>query len=203
VNGKVVSPTKQKTKDNIIRISKLLFDEFGIENTTIMKIAGECQISRRTIYDHFYSKNEIIFKVLLDYFNELYDIDYTLIKEEELIPKLKKLLHVVFDRYLDNPIIMKFLINYYQLNPTKISDENQYMHEIESVNKIVSFIDLSSLNNGEPKGIQEKIEIILQHILGLGMRYSLRENAFLVFTHNISKKSLHESIDVLMQILDN
>ena len=38
----IPSPTKQRTRLNIIRASKNLFDKHGIENTSIMLIANEC-----------------------------------------------------------------------------------------------------------------------------------------------------------------
>jgi len=202
VNEKVVSPTKQKTKDNIIRVSKYLFDKNGIENTTIMQISTECKITRRTIYDHFPSKIEIIFVILIEYFDELYDIDYSKFYKEQDVNKLKQLLHIIFDKYLENPVIMRFLVNYYQANPKKVEEENQIFENTGSIGKLRNYIDFEKIDVNNTKRLKEKTEVILQYILGIGMRYSLRSDAFLGITRNISREELHDSLDVLLHILD-
>ncbi len=198
----ILSPTKQKTRDKIIKASKKLFYKYGIEKTTLIEIAVESGMNRRTVYDHFSNKNMIISKILKQYFSELYDIDLSIIIEDTEIKKLKKLIHIVYDRYMDNPTIMKFIFNYYQMNPVNIEEEKYVIRENDNVEKLFNFINFSKVRKGREDELMEDIEIVIQHILSLGMRYSLRKDSVLGFPTNISRTSLHRSIEVLMQILD-
>jgi len=49
----------ERTRFNIIRASKSLFKEISIHKITMNEIANAAKISRRTLYTHFKSKNEI------------------------------------------------------------------------------------------------------------------------------------------------
>ncbi len=198
----IPSPTKQRTRLNIIRASKNLFDKHGIENTSIMLIANECNITRRTVYDHFQDKSAIVFLILGDYFSELYTLNYQECEKMQGVLRLKKVLHIVFDKYLDNPIIMRFLINYYQMNPNQLSDEEKILNSISSIQKVQNFINLPEIDNCNLEKYQHKVEIVLQYILGVGMRYSLRNSSFLGFKHNVTKEELHTSLDALLTIFD-
>jgi AcrR family transcriptional regulator len=52
---------KQKTRDTIIRVALDLFAEQGYEQTTIAEIADAAEVSRRTIFVYFPSKEDILF----------------------------------------------------------------------------------------------------------------------------------------------
>jgi AcrR family transcriptional regulator len=52
---------KQKTRDTIIRVALDLFAEQGYEQTTIAEIADAAEVSPRTIFAYFPSKEDIVF----------------------------------------------------------------------------------------------------------------------------------------------
>jgi AcrR family transcriptional regulator len=52
---------KQKTRDTIIKVALELFAERGYEQTTIAEIADAAEISPRTIFAYFPSKEDILF----------------------------------------------------------------------------------------------------------------------------------------------
>jgi len=52
---------KQKTRDTIIRVALELFAEHGFEQTTIAEIAEAAEVSPRTIFAYFPSKEDIVF----------------------------------------------------------------------------------------------------------------------------------------------
>ena len=52
---------KQKTRDTIIRVALELFAEQGYERTTIAEIADAADVSPRTIFAYFPSKEDIVF----------------------------------------------------------------------------------------------------------------------------------------------
>jgi AcrR family transcriptional regulator len=52
---------KQKTRDTIIKVALELFAERGYERTTIAEIAEAAEVSPRTIFAYFPSKEDILF----------------------------------------------------------------------------------------------------------------------------------------------
>jgi AcrR family transcriptional regulator len=52
---------KQKTRDTIIKVALELFAEHGYEQTTIAEIADAAEVSPRTIFAYFPSKEDIVF----------------------------------------------------------------------------------------------------------------------------------------------
>jgi AcrR family transcriptional regulator len=52
---------KQKTRETIIKVALELFDERGYEQTTIAEIADAAEVSPRTIFAYFPSKEDILF----------------------------------------------------------------------------------------------------------------------------------------------
>jgi AcrR family transcriptional regulator len=52
---------KQKTRDTIIDVALELFAKQGYEHTTIAEIADAAEVSRRTIFTYFPSKEDILF----------------------------------------------------------------------------------------------------------------------------------------------
>jgi AcrR family transcriptional regulator len=52
---------KQKTRDTIVRVAADLFAEHGYEKTTIAEIAEAAEVSPRTIFAYFASKEDILF----------------------------------------------------------------------------------------------------------------------------------------------
>ena len=52
---------KQKTRDTIIKVALDLFAEHGYEQTTIAEIADAAEVSPRTIFAYFPTKEDIVF----------------------------------------------------------------------------------------------------------------------------------------------
>lgn len=52
---------KQKTRDTIVNVARELFAEQGYERTTIAEIADAADVSPRTIFAYFASKEDILF----------------------------------------------------------------------------------------------------------------------------------------------
>src|SRR4030081_231689 len=52
---------KQKTRETIVKVALELFAERGYEHTTIAEIADAAEVSPRTIFAYFPSKEDILF----------------------------------------------------------------------------------------------------------------------------------------------
>ncbi len=62
------------TKENIVEVASQLFVENGVKTVTIDKIVKELHTSKRTIYNHFKDKTELLEACLATY--------HTLIRKE-------------------------------------------------------------------------------------------------------------------------
>jgi len=73
---------KEETRDLIVRNSRRLFREKGVSETTMVDIARESRISRKTLYQYFKSREEILYQiekgVFYDYIDLLGDFSHTL-----------------------------------------------------------------------------------------------------------------------------
>ncbi len=200
--NKVTSPTRLKTRLKIIEASKTLFEKKGITNTKIMEIAEMAGITRITVYDHFQTKDNIVNEVLYDYLSKLYTfkLDYQI--NDNGYQKLSILFHTLLNSYFENLHIMRFLINYYQEYPQKTTYEEEIFNKINKVTNINKYKDLNieGITDGSVT-CEKPIEvgfIILQHVIGIPMRFSLRSDTFFGNETRISKDKLHESLDRLL-----
>lgn len=199
-----ISPKRLKTRNRIIDVSKDLFEEYGITNTQIKQIAEKSEITRMTVYDHFPTKIDIINAILYDYFVELYSFDIDYSDCNNGFEKNRKLFHTIFQRYFDKDYIMRFLISYYQEFPNKTEYESIIFEELEKVINTKGFkilieegIKDGSITSTTP---YEVSNIILQHIIGIGMRYSLRSDAFFGNENRVQTDILHKSLDMLLNL---
>lgn len=60
-----------KTKNKIINVAKNLFKEISVYKATMSDIASAAKMSRRTLYTHFKSKDELYKYVVEDEVNSI------------------------------------------------------------------------------------------------------------------------------------
>ncbi|KJS18408.1 MAG: hypothetical protein VR69_00865 [Peptococcaceae bacterium BRH_c4b] len=60
LNGNRFERRKEETKKRIIRVAMDLFKQQGLDSTTMEQIANEADIAKKTLYNHFSAKEEII-----------------------------------------------------------------------------------------------------------------------------------------------
>ncbi len=86
-----------KTKDRIIQTALMLFNEEGESNVTTNHIADEMDISPGNLYYHYRSKDDIIWKIFLNYEKKIRtvleqkDVNYASMQD------MWNYLHAVFD----------------------------------------------------------------------------------------------------------
>jgi TetR/AcrR family fatty acid metabolism transcriptional regulator len=64
--GSARSAKSEQRKENILRGAERVFAEKGFREATISEVAKRCGVSEATIYDHFGSKEEILFTIPLE-----------------------------------------------------------------------------------------------------------------------------------------
>jgi len=82
------------TRSVILRESTRLFSEKGIDTTSMRDIAGAVGIQAASLYNHFKSRNEILFTVLVDAMHSLVESCTGTLEESSDSPT-EKLFHLV------------------------------------------------------------------------------------------------------------
>ena len=72
------------TKENIIKVSSILFSEHGYRGTSVRKIASEVGIRESVLYNNFKNKEEIFISVAKEIFTTPFSSDEANIKESAL-----------------------------------------------------------------------------------------------------------------------
>jgi AcrR family transcriptional regulator len=88
---------KKRTRERILEISLLMFNERGEPNVTTNHIADELEISPGNLYYHFRNKDDIIENLFARYEERM---DQALVSPESRLPELEDVwlqLHLVFE----------------------------------------------------------------------------------------------------------
>ncbi len=54
---------RQRTRQALISAAMRLFEEKGYEQTTVAEIAASAEVSTKTFFNHFASKDEVLFRI--------------------------------------------------------------------------------------------------------------------------------------------
>ena len=127
----------------IVKISAL-FKKYGIKSVTMDDISRELGISKKTLYQHFENKNDVVYKIA----------DFEIISEfEELKELCAQSVHVI-DQLR---VVSKYIIEKnFSLNPSLIYSLSKYYPKIweESINKRQEFIH-NLITKNLSKGIKQ------------------------------------------------
>ncbi len=102
-------------KDKIIDTAKIIYLEKGINDTNLNDIAKVIGTSRRTIYRHFESKEELLFEVvaiILEEWNQLFSDFYSKLAKKSKLEQLEDSLLVIVDKMDNNHQYIKFLAEF-------------------------------------------------------------------------------------------
>jgi AcrR family transcriptional regulator len=207
-----ISPTRAKTEQNIISVSRKLFEKRGIARTTIKDISKKANLTRPTVYSYFPTKNDIVLAVLYQSFIELYDFTIdTPDPASDPSPALttfSRLFHTLLDRYLDHPNIMRLLVEYYQTHTTRSIEEEEGFRDLPGVRTVYYYKEtgieqyLRVRTDKTREQLAETFFTIFNFNIAVGMRYSLREDPFIGYESRISRDHLHAGLDLLVKLFD-
>ncbi|WP_310993957.1 TetR/AcrR family transcriptional regulator [Aequorivita marina] len=84
------------SKNHILEVARELFFSFGIKNISMDDIANKCGVSKKTIYKHFQSKDNLLFEVIkMKAFQIKKSIDKIQIKNDPAIQELQNFFELI------------------------------------------------------------------------------------------------------------
>lgn len=148
-------------RDNLIASARKLFEEKGIEATTVDDIAKEADCSKSTLYVYFKSKDEILYTILLEHMNMLKKL------LEDCIRDFKDFRSCFFSvcrelvTYQQNyPFYYERMLDEIKISAEDIKEKN-ILHEIYEVGESINDIVKEMLQKGIGAGfIREDIELL-------------------------------------------
>lgn len=146
-----LSRTKSKRKKNIVDKAYKMFLERGISSTSMNDIAEACNITRRTIYNYFESKTDLLY-YLKNKITQEVDPDFHLIFDENksATENMRALLNRNFESYYHHMTDFLFITQVriylsYRLK-TPLSDVEQDDMHVAFIKEFKDLIDLGQKN---------------------------------------------------------
>lgn len=186
-----LSRTKQKNKNLICEIALKTFREKGIANTSMNDIADNCGITRRTIYNYFENKTQLLQSLISDLFEKItidFKIDYDY--DKKAIENFKDFINNINENFLDHRDDIIFVSEIKSYLSYRMSRE-EYIE-----NKYNYFFDSNLLNDIKvilQRGVQDKsirdIDIDINDMVEILYQASI---GFLTNLSNISSRTMEE-----------
>lgn len=208
------SPTKAKTRKEILSVAVDLFTDYGMDAVTMVDIANRCDITIRTLYRYYPNKDHLIVDTAYFYISEVQFIEHIkLDKSQTGIEHLKTIMQslvaqankkeylsfikfiMYFDLYLtkiepDNPAYVKYIEQY-------VVDMNMEIKQLLRQTFIRGIHDCTI--NIKAEDIEFYEEYILQSIFSVLMRVIVKEQE----NPAINIKLAEKQIDVLVEYFSN
>ncbi|MCG9575023.1 TetR/AcrR family transcriptional regulator [Vibrio tubiashii] len=122
-------------REAILVAAKQAFQEFGVQNTSMDKLSAMAEVSKRTVYNHFESKEALVMELLAELWrtsmaeHEIAGLaELTL--EQQLIALLESEINVVTDpHYVD---LAKVALSYFFHKPDELKEQEAKMAKQET-----------------------------------------------------------------------
>ncbi|WFB47619.1 TetR/AcrR family transcriptional regulator [Vibrio coralliilyticus] len=122
-------------REAILVAAKQAFQEFGVQNTSMDKLSAMAEVSKRTVYNHFESKEAIVMELLSELWRTsmadhevagLVELDL----EQQLVAMLESEINVVTDpHYVD---LAKVALGYFLYKPDELKEQEEKMSKQET-----------------------------------------------------------------------
>lgn len=125
MNRKVKTRSQLK-REAIIDAAKRAFQEFGVQATSMDKVAELAQVSKRTVYNHFATKEALVLHLLSDLWSQsMVQIDVPYDPDRALEPQLKKLIRDEIDFVSGSEFqgLSRVATGYFLYQPDKLQEE--------------------------------------------------------------------------------
>jgi len=209
-----MSETKNKTKTEFIKNARTIFINKGISEAYMDDIAIASGKTRRTIYRHFKSKEDLAYEVLIEVLNEWngYQLNLNETLEGNGLLKLKKFLYGLV-HYMENKIpLMAFLaeFDFYFKDSNTSSIDSEILNRFESIIHVSDDIIEDLLDEGVDdhsivlKKSKQMIVATISNILwGFGQRVAVRGESLTMEANLDPIDLLYCQIDMYIDYLEN
>jgi AcrR family transcriptional regulator len=174
----------------ILEVAERIFFQYGYSNTSMEEIANECGMSKKTIYKHFTSKEEMLIECVKR------KIDYNSKKISEIIysedikfhEKIEKIIFVTSENFKEIDISFLYDIKKSCKEAWKLIEN----HKLNHIPKKFTYLITEGIKNGYVKK-DVKAEIVAY--IYLSAMLNLLDSSFFSNTSNYSFLEIIKEID--------
>lgn len=162
-------------KLSILAAAKIRFLRFGFQKTTIDEICRDCRISKRTLYQHFISKDDLFLNLLINELEQVKKILLTQLQDISLpLYQLPQLLLAISIQFHRDRFLLTIIKDEIMVSPFKSNSNFPLMVEKEITALIASVISEGKKQN-QFRDLDETFAAYLGFKL---LQSSISDNAF-------------------------
>jgi TetR/AcrR family transcriptional regulator len=121
---------KERRRNEILKAAKKLFKNNGYDKTTMQMIANEAELAKGTLYLYFKDKNELIFQILTDANNILFDLmEKAIQKGTTGFEKIQHIANAYLDFNQNHPESVYFKMINYQIPMSTLKKPHESFRE--------------------------------------------------------------------------
>ncbi|KAF0196154.1 MAG: TetR family transcriptional regulator [Bacillota bacterium] len=172
------SASAQKTKQRILKVAFKLFADKGYKHVTVDEIVKKARSSKGAFYNHFPSKDLLIYEHIKDKDERYATLNEEIAKLNTAADKLKYFTNNLFKLLSETPELSATLLTM-DINHPEISamflDNNRYLY------KLLHPIFEAGLSSGEiksPLSVAELTEYLLTVTTGVEARWCIKKCSF-------------------------
>jgi AcrR family transcriptional regulator len=174
----------------ILEVAERIFFQYGYSNTNMQEIANECGMSKKTIYKHFTSKEEILIECVkrkIDYNSKrISEIIYS--EDIKFHEKIEKIIFVTSENFKEIDISFLYDIKKSCKEAWKLIEN----HKLNHIPKKFTYLISEGIKNGYVKK-DVKAEIVAY--IYLSAMLNLLDSSFFSNTSNYSFLEIIKEID--------
>jgi len=196
---------EKKARIRQIRKSALyLFEKKGFQRTTMEEIAARAEISKKTIYLYFRSKEDLFYDLVQERFTN-FKKDLIKICETEIEPEkaIRSIFERMFNWYIENPEIYHFVTRFRanemskRLSPEKVGHLQDLMR---SNMKCLAMVIKSGIEQGKFESRDPDRESVLFWNMFMGI-ILFQENRLDAGKKDFRKSTVDDGVDRLLRAL--
>ncbi len=202
-NNRQESRTKRRNRERIIEAARKLFLEKGIYGTTMIDIATEAGVERRTLYNYYENMELLAVELQVEYMLALKDAWVEVEKSQTGFEQARALLTSYCDYCIANPDLVNYTVQFdhYFRKSYENEDYERFMKDYISGSNVF----LSALKKGladgsifaDPHSIDKISVTIVQSVMGLAQRIIFREPIYKM-EYGYGKEDIKYMVDILL-----
>ena len=115
----------ERKREDIVDAAKRAFQAHGVQGTSMDKLAEMAEVSKRTVYNHFANKEELVLHMLTELWTQtMVDVDVPYVPDEPLEDQLLRLVEAEIELVSGKEFIglSRAAAGYYMFQPDKLQD---------------------------------------------------------------------------------
>lgn len=197
------SRTKRRNRERILDAARKLFLEQGLYGTTMIDIASEAGVERRTLYNYYENMELLAMELQVQYMLDLQNAWGEVVESQSGFEQARALLTSYCEFCIANPDLVNYTVQFdhYFRQSYANADYERFMKEYISGTNVFTSALKKGLADGsifvDPHSIDKVSVTIVQSVMGLAQRIIFREPIYKM-EYGYNKEDIRYMVDILL-----